>query len=520
MAAHLLRLRVALLLSGLRAGSGHAARTAGALVAVVIAVSVGCWGLLALRDATAEATAVVTILGGAALTLAAVAAPLSLSTSDPMDPRRFAVLDLPPRPLAAALVPIGLVSVPMLSLLVLGGFVVAAWTAHGVPWAAGVLSVVLGVLTCSLLSRVCLSVAALFLRERRSRELTGLLLMALLVVLVPIAVFLASLEWSDAVAPQLRAVAGVVADTPFGATWAIGAHWGTGEALVSAAVAVITLALLWLAWVALVVRSVSAPAPVESAGGAGRLGWFTVTPDTPGGAIAARSMAYWFGDRRYLANLVIVPVVAAVAMVPLLVVGVAPQIVVLVPVPIIALFLGWLPHNDLAYDGTAIWMHIAGGVRGVSDRLGRLVPILVVGIPALVITIPIAVALHGRWAVLPAMIGVCASLFLSGLGLSSAASAVQPYPVSRPGDGPFRQPERVGAASAITQAVVLVGTIVLSIPALWWGWLALSRDVSYAPFALWGGVAVGLAVLVVGVVAGGAVFDRRGSRFVELAEAA
>ena len=49
----------------------------------------------------------------------------------------------------------------------------------------------------------------------------------------------------------------------------------------------------------------------------------------------------------------------------------------------------------------------------LSDIHGRK-PILLIGIPALAIAIPFAISMHGRWALLPAMAGVCASLFLSG----------------------------------------------------------------------------------------------------------
>jgi len=187
-------------------------------------------------------------------------------------------------------------------------------------------------------------------------------------------------------------------------------------------------------------------------------------------------------------------------------------------VPMAALFLGWLPHNDVAYDSTAVWMHIASGMRGASDRVGRLVPVLVIGIPALAIAIPIAISVHGRWAVLPAMIGVCASLFLSGLGLSSISSAAWPYPVTRPGESPFQQPQRTGSGSAITQAFVMLGALVLSAPALWWGWLALTRDISYADRALWGGAVVGFVVLIFGIVVGSVVFRRRSGRIMEFAE--
>src|SRR3546814_2871047 len=126
-----------------------------------------------------------------------------------------------------------------------------------------------------------------------------------------------------------------------------------------------------------------------------------------------------------------------------------------------ALFFGWMPHNDVAYDSTAVWMHLASGVRGVADRVGRLVPIILIGVPVLAVAVSVATAIHGRWAVLPALVGVCASLFLSGLGLSSIASAAAPYAVSHPGDSPFQQPQRTGAGGAISQALVLVGALVL-----------------------------------------------------------
>ena len=188
------------------------------------------------------------------------------------------------------------------------------------------------------------------------------------------------------------------------------------------------------------------------------------------------------------------------------------------PVPFAALFLGWLPHDDLAYDSTAVWMHIASGVRGVSDRLGRLVPVLLVGVPLLALAIPVATLLHGRWAVLPALTGVCAALFLSGLGFSSISSVVAPYAVSRPGESPFQQPQRTSGSGAIAQGSVMAGALVVSAPVLWCGWLALRGDTDAANTALWGGLAIGLGVLVVGIGIGAMAFERRGGRLMEFAE--
>ncbi|EIC06324.1 hypothetical protein OR221_0321 [Microbacterium laevaniformans OR221] len=143
-------------------------------------------------------------------------------------------------------------------------------------------------------------------------------------------------------------------------------------------------------------------------------------------------------------------------------------------------------------------------------------PIAVVGVVLLAVAVPVTISLHGRWAMLPAMAGVCASLFLGGLGLSSLTSVIAPYAVSRPGDSPFQQPQRTGGG--LSQAVVMFGAVLLSVPALWWAWLALTVDESWAWTALWGGAGIGAAALLIGIFAGGAVFDRTGERLMEFAE--
>jgi ABC-2 type transport system permease protein len=66
------------------------------------------------------------------------------------------------------------------------------------------------------------------------------------------------------------------------------------------------------------------------------------------------------------------------------------------------------------------------------------------------------------------MAGVCASLFLGGLGLSSLTSVIAPTP------SPAGR-QSVSAAAAhgggLSQAVVMFGAVLLSVPALWWAWL-------------------------------------------------
>jgi ABC-2 type transport system permease protein len=519
-AAHILRLRLALLIGALRGDTGHVVRRVIGLVVLAVATAAACWAMLTMRDAATDAVRTVTVLGGSAVTLGFALAPLVGALEDPLDPRRFALFGLPRASLAGVLVVAGLISVPILALLAVAVCAAIVWADHGVPVGVGIASVVLGVLTCSLFARVCGAVASLYLRERRSRELSGVFVLVVLVVVVPVGVFLASLEWRGSVPPQLREAVDALGLTPLGAAWALPGEVASGShAGVAAVVAVATLVALGLLWMWAVHRLLTTTERPGTGRERAGLGWFGVAPGTPGGAIAARSLVYWFGDRRYVVNALVIPVAAAITVVPLLIAGVPPEIVALVPVPFAALFFGWLPHDDVAYDSTAIWMHISAGVRGVSDRIGRLVPVLLVGVPLLAVAVPVATALHGRWAILPALTGVCAALFLSGLGLSSISSVVAPYAVSRPGESPFQQPQRTSAGGAVAQGAVMLGPLLLSAPVVWCGWLALQGDAEAAATALWGGLAIGLGVLVVGVVIGSIAFERRGGRLMEFAEA-
>lgn len=521
MVAHILRLRAVLLLSALRADARERGRAIALLLAVAAGVVVVCIGVAAVGRVSAGAASVVTVLAGSAIALGCALAPPVAGTEEQLDPRRFAILGPAPTRLAPAILLASVISVPMIALAVVVAALGVMWAERGAG-AASVLGACFSFLLCHLFVRVSSAVAALWLRPRRSRELTSLFMVALIVVFVPVAVFLASLDWGDQVPVQLASVATVLAYTPFGAPWAIFAFAAAGDGAqlwIAIGVATASIALLIVAWYALVDRLLRTIDRPRSGRAQGRMGWFTITPGTPTGAIAARSLTYWFRDRRYRANVLVVPVAALLATVPPLIAGVSPEIVALVPLPIMALLFGWLPHNDLAYDSTAVWMHFAGGVRGVSDRIGRIVPILVIGIPTFAICIPLAIAVNGRWAYLPALVGVCASLFLSGLGLASIASAAAPYAVSRPGDSPFQQPQRTGSAGVIAQALVIVGAIVLSAPTLWWAWLTIDEEPAWALAALVGGGVTGLAVLAVGLAVGAAVFERRSSALMEFAEA-
>lgn len=517
MVAQLLRLRFDLLVGALRGDARQLWRTLLGLGLVIAFVAGGCWAMLRLRETSDDVSLVVTVIAGGAITFAFLLSALVVGVDDQLDPRRFAVFGLPPLHVAGAVLLASTISVPVLALIALGISLAVLWIALGASAALTIVAVTLGILTCMLLAKIASTVSAMVLKERRSRELTGVLLVGVLVVVVPLGVFFASLEWGQRVPSALEEASTILARTPLGAAWAIpglSLRGAAGPAIVVAVLTVLVLGVLWLALAQRALTTTERPTSLRERRG---LGWFNVTSTTPAGAVAARSLVYGLRDPRYIVNTVIVPVAAAVAALPLILVGVPVEIAVLLPAPIMALLFGWLPHNDLAYDSTALWMHLAAGLRGAADRAGRLAPVALVAVPLLALTIPVTILIHDRWAVLPAMIGVCLSLFLCGLGLSSLSSVLAPYAVSRPGDSPFQQPQRTGGGLA--QGVVLVGAVVLSIPVLWGGWLTLTEDVAAAWPTLWAGMATGVAVLLLGIFGGGAVFDRRGSRLMEFAEA-
>lgn len=521
MVAYLLRLRLDLLVGSLRGRPRAIVRTALGGTVLVLATALACVAVLSLVETPERVSATVIVLAGSALTLGTALGPIVIGIDDPLDPRRMGVFGLSPRVLPGALALAGLISMPVFALVALVVCAATVWQTQGASLGVSVVGALLAVVTTSLFARVSLALASLVFQGRRTRELSGVLLVGLLVVIVPTAIFIGSLDWRGVIPPELDDAAGILALTPLGAAWAFAPGFALGAASrwPVLLVALATIGLLWWAWTVLAARAVAASERVVPVRERAGLGWFIVLPGTPTGAVAARSLVYWLRDGRYLVNVIVAPVAAVLAPIPLVVGGVPLEYVALLPVPVLALFLGWMPHNDVAYDSTAVWMHVAGGVAGVADRLGRLAPITLIGLPMMAVAIPVCLAIAGEWSMLPVLIGIAACLFLTGLGLSSISSALTPYAVTRPGDSPFQQPQRSGSFGMGGQALVLIGQLAISSPVFVWGWEAMQGETATEQ-ALWGGLVIGGAVFVVGVALGALAFDRRGDRIMEFAETA
>ncbi len=501
----------------------RAVRTVVGLVVLVAVTVVVCMAVLSLADAPLPAARTVIVLGGAAVLLGFLFGPVLTGTTDQLDPRRFGVFGVEVAHMPWILALGALVSVPSFALIAVAVCVGIVLTELGTPWPISALASAAGAVAAIIAARIGMATSALLLPERRSRELTALFVLAVVVVAFPVAIFFASLEWDGQVPGAVAVATTVVGLTPFAAVPSFALALAAGDSTgtwVSGLTALVTLLLLsaWWSWlVRRLLTTTERPATSRERSG---LGWFGLLPANAFGAIAARSLVYWLRDRRYIVNFVIVPVAGVLTVFPLLVAGVPLYIAALIPAPLMALFFGWLPHNDVAYDSTALWVHVASGVRGIADRLGRLVPICLVAIPALAVAIPLTLALVESWYLLMPMIGLAASLFLSGLGLSSILSVTSPYAVSRPGDSPFQQPQRSASRGGYAPAITFVSVLVVSAPTIWLFVMTVIEDEAYNPATFWVGIATGVVVLVAGAIIGGRVYDRGGARLMEFVETA
>ncbi len=538
MVAVVLRLRLALWAASLRrdrwrvvvlvlGGLYGLGLTAGAVV-----------GLAALAGAPADVARGVVVVGGTVLVLAWTVVPVVAFGVDPsLDPARFATLPVEPRRLVVGLLLAALVGVPGALTLVVGLGSALPWAgrgaAAGLPAvAAGLLGGVLGVLTAVAAGRLLTAAAAVVLARRRAQEAVAVLVVLALVAAGPA---LAAVTARGVTVPRPGALVDVLAWTPPGLAWAVGADVAAGAAGTAAArlaLAAAVLALLLVGWTAVLGRRLAGPAGAGGAGAPagrapGRPGRGPHLPDGARWAVAARCLRYWRRDPRYLvaaAGGLLLPL----GLGALAVAGALPAPLLWTAGALAGLVLGTALHNDVALDGPAFWSHLAVGVRGVDDRAGRVLAQLLWALPttaAVALGGAAAAVAAGRaagpgglgpdgamaeaaWAAGPLASAV--ALLLAGAAVSSVLSAVRPYPAQAADESPFGSPSGAALPGALAQSLVLLGTGVLALPALVAALLGVVWQPAAAVVALVLALGVGAVQVVAGVRAGGALVDRRG----------
>ncbi len=439
-----------------------------------------------------------------------------------LEPRQFATAPARPAAIGAGLLLSTLLSWPMLILEVwIVALIVMRPEWRGTPWA--LVGFVVAVMLVAILGARVASACGRLITTAR----LGLLLRAigtiLLLAMLPITVFAIAETVRDPGGAQTVEAASALGWTPFGAPAAAMISAVQGD--LASTLGFLSIALAWVlvllvVWFGLVMVSLTRIAqPLEPLLASRSMGWFDVFSSDPIAVIGARALTYWRRDPRYRVALAAAPIGAALIVVALSIAGVAVEHVALIPLPLLMLLLGWSLHNDIATDSTAIWLHVVSGTRGFQDRLGRFMPALFIGIPLALVGSSVTATVLGDWRALPALIGMNVAVLLVACGVSSISSAVLPYPTTRPNDSPFMQPAVSGSGGGTAQTLSMLVTLALSVFPVWLGVRAVLEPTLGAEIiALVACLGYGAVVSAIGVLIGGAVFDRAGPVYIALTQ--
>ena len=230
-------------------------------------------------------------------------------------------------------------------------------------------------------------------------------------------------------------------------------------------------------------------------------------------AMAARLLIYLRQDPR---RLVSYPLLLVVVILYAVIFRQMPMMLWLGPV--VGAWVLEVPEgNALAYDGLALRMEIAAGVKGREDRLSRVRSHLSVAMPCILLLGLVTLALSGAMkggrdlVISLNMLAVTVGLLLSGLGVAQVFSALLIYPVPSM-DQPFGSPQGRAVAQGFLPLLQLLASLVIMLPTFLVALLAMTT-VGILPLWLPMPVALanGLIVLAVGVAIGSRIFDRRQS---------
>ncbi|MDQ0075368.1 transporter [Arthrobacter oryzae] len=512
MVAHLLRLKITLLRNSLRRSPWQlVGLIVGGLYALGL-VGVLVVALLLLRQEANDVAHTVVVLGGAAAVLGWGIIPVAVSAADmTLDPARFTTFAVPMRQLLTGLALGGLIGIPGVATALVALATVGTWSRGVIPALAALLGAVLGVFTCIVLSKVATTATASLAASRRFKDVSGVVFMVPLILLGPLVAGVS--QGISASAGFLPDFARTMAWTPLGAAWSLGGDIDAGYPGTAAAkllIAVATVAALAWCWKILLERALVNP-PYAGSGSrkGGKMGLFSILPATPTGAVTARALTYWLRDPRYGGSLIVIPLLALVMFFQasqgddfgiLLVLG-----------PLTAFLMAWSISADVSYDNTAFALHLATGVRGVADRLGRALACLLLSVPVVLAFTFVPFAFTGSWEWLPGMLGLSVGILLTGLGLSSVVSARYNVAVPLPGDSPFKKPPGNVGQTMLVQFGGMGVLFLLVLPEA-----ALIVAQSVTGNALFGwlnlalGTILGVVLFVLGVRLGGKWLDARG----------
>ena len=460
----------------------------------------------------AQAIQVTVVVGGSVVMLGWLVVPLMFDGVDrTLDPVKLARFPIRIRQQMAAMFLVGVLGVPGLATVLAALGTGVAWRLNPPALALAIVTGLVGVATCIVGSRVTTTAAGTLLRGRGAARV-GVAALIVTVIAVPAATALMRDIPADGGGffDRVSSVIAAIGWTPLGAVWSIPGRVALGDlsgAALAAVIAIVTLAVLVLLWrLALGVSMQSrGDGPARAARG-GRLGLLALAPSTPTGAIAARSLIYWFRDSRLTRQLILIPVLPALMLMWWLLFHI--DVIALLAGPMVATLLPLTVFAGLSYDGTAFAAEVAAGVRGLHDRLGRAIGLLVIALPAtLLVQISVA-AIIGRLDDIAALLALALGTLLVSVGVVSVSSARIVVPVARSGRNPFSAQPGGATVSVVGSYVVTGATGVIALPV---AALAVVALVTGIPWLGWASLVVaivlGAAVALAGAVVGGRILD-------------
>lgn len=514
-----------------------------------------------------EVVAALLVLAGALLVLGWIMVPVVFASLDnTLDPRRFAPYIGPSRHFALGLVaatPVGISGV-VTTLVAL--VPVAVWLSGGDPLAA--LVALVGTLLALATSFLWARVASTWLGIRATSTAGRRDLMSVVATLLFIAVLAPMGIWINLLtenfdAGHIHTAADLVAWSPFGAPWAMAGAVHSGAwatALLQLVITGVFLALGWWLWLrvlpaamcgtahrlsplaeeavaqgralvdpdrehdgprssARASRGGGGPGAVAAGAGAARDGlagvekWQRLGLGAPAASLAERTQRYWLRDPRLSTSLLSSLIFPAMAVFwtrfsfgdeggP----GIGMSVFFMLMLPLI---IGQVAGSLLQYDSTAFWLLVASGIRGRSERLGRLVGSLPLCLAVLALSCAAFGLLSGigtgsAWLLSAGVLLV----FCAAAGVAMVIGARWVYPVQPPGASPMST-KGTGQflTTMIIQSLQWVLAFVAAAPAgavlLW------AQFGSGVPVTLACAVAVvwSVLLLVAAVLVGGRVWD-------------
>ena len=487
----------------------------------------------------------ITIISGSVIVAGWTILPLLFfGTDQTLDPARFALFPLTGRKLAPGLVLAGAIGFP-------GLFTALVALGSALPWLHSPLVFLVGLLggaLAFLMTQVCCRAASTALSgslsSRKAKDLIGLIGVVVVLVLsmgsyvasMAFALFAENSGGFVDLAANAQRISTVLAWTPLGAPWALATDAASGQWLLllgHLAVTLVYLALGLRLFAAVLDKALITPvragstavARHDSIARAGGWLWANGALE-PVAAICARCLRYWRRDPRYLGQIpavllvLILFVVMGITM-PMLpasddaavaVMDSISSVMVAFGLSFCALMTGYILSADVATDASAWWIHLATGVKGWQDRLGRIIAQGAWAVPLLLLAAIAIPLVLGNTERIPTTIAVMLTLYLTGAASAAVFSALIIYPVPLPGESPLRMKTGMMGSQMLAQFGSLTAGGLAGLPIAiwaifatgWQAWLVLVVGL------LWGG-----GVLVAGIILGGKIMDSRGSAILQ-----